>query len=131
MQECTGDVAQVCWVGGVDESNEIVDVDLEEGEEFGIVGLGVVGRNSRPVDVHHDVFHWMWWLRGGGAKMTGGDIAGCFGGSAEKRRAFAPSHLKGVGYDESGLLVGVVWWQNVGEVPCVVRVDYHAPIAVF
>ena len=60
-----------------------------------------------------------------------GNIPGCFGGGAEERGAFAPSHLEGVGYDEFDIVAQVNRQEDVRKVPSVICVDDHSPVSIF
>ena len=110
------------WVSALHHSThkEVVHVDFEEGQEFGLCWVRAVGRYVIPVDIHHDVFHGV--LREGDVvgDVFVGDVPGGFGGCAEKWRALPPSHLEGVGDDEF----------DVGKVPGVIRVDDYPPVAI-
>ena len=85
-------------------------VGFEEGQEFGLCWVRAVGGYVIPVDIHHNVFHGV--LREGGVvgDVFVGDVPGCFGGCAEKWRAFPLSHLEGVGDDEFDVVARVDGW---------------------
>ena len=93
VEETAGDFAEVDWVSALYHAEEVVNVDLEEGQEFGLCRVRAVGGYVIPVDIHHDVFHGV--LREGDVvgDVFVGDVPGGFGSCAEKWRAFPPSHL--------------------------------------
>ena len=59
MEETACNFAEVDGVGAFYNSEEIVNIDLEQGNEFGLCWVREMCRYVVPVDVHNDVFHGM------------------------------------------------------------------------